>query len=202
LKKKYPAMDLIVADALRLAWGGLAQTKIHKVIGNLPYNIASPLIWDMVSACDQVTRIVFTVQKEVGLRLIASPGCKEYGALSVWVQNFVYPGLEFVLAPAVFRPRPRVDSAVISFSPHGFRPSPGEAGALAGLLRICFQQRRKQLKTSLRRLWSGKVQAWFEEQGVSPAARAEELTPGNFLSLARIVQFEHAERRGQMNVLV
>ncbi len=190
LKKKYPALDLMATDAMGLAWEGLSRAGIHKVVGNLPYNVASPLVWDIVSCCPQVIRVVFTVQKEVGYRLIASPGSKEYGALSVWVQNFAHPRLEFVLAPTVFRPRPRVDSAVISFSPQIARPSPLEAQVLSGLLRICFQQRRKQLKTSLRRLWSEQVQAWFLEQNLSPTARAEELTPLNFLSLARILQPE------------
>jgi 16S rRNA (adenine1518-N6/adenine1519-N6)-dimethyltransferase len=202
LKKKYPTLDLIAADAVGLAWEGLNRVGIHKIVGNLPYNVASPLIWDIVSSCPQVMRIVFTVQKEVGYRLIASPGSKEYGAFSVWVQNFAHPRLEFALPPAVFRPRPRVDSAVISFSPQIARPSPQEAQALSGLLRICFQQRRKQLKTSLRRLWSKKVQTWFEEQNVSPAARAEELTALNFLSLARILQTEQGQEMKQMNVLV
>lgn len=187
LKKKWPDMDVIAADASGIQWDRLHRAGFGKIIGNLPYNIASPLIWDIVSQLAHAKRMIFTIQKEVGLRLTARPGTKEYGALSVWVQSFAHPRLEFTLGPRVFRPCPKVDSAVVSLHPHAFHPSQDQRRALAALLRVCFQQRRKQLKTSLRHLWSESVQDWFAEHGVRPQARPEDMTPGEFLSLSQRV---------------
>ena len=188
LKTRHPDVQLAVADALKCAWIRLPQAGIGKVIGNLPYNIASPLIWDLTAQFQAVPgRIVVMLQKEVARRLTASPGSRVYGALSVWVQTFVQPRLEFILSPEVFRPRPRVDSAVVSMSCRSERPTADEGAALAGLLRVCFQKRRKQLKTSLRGVWSGPVQEWFAAHGVDPRTRAEALTPGEFLSLAQVL---------------
>jgi 16S rRNA (adenine1518-N6/adenine1519-N6)-dimethyltransferase len=186
LKKHWPGMQMVAADALDISWSGLSEAGIHKVIGNLPYNVASPLIWDIVALCPDAEFMVFTIQKEVGLRLTASPGTKAYGALSVWVQSFAHPRLEFVVGPQVFRPRPQVDSAVVSLHPLSQRPGPQERVALAALLRVCFQQRRKQLKTSLRDVWTDEVRSWFAAHNTSPRARAEELTPEQFLSLAQV----------------
>ncbi|MFO7875255.1 MAG: 16S rRNA (adenine(1518)-N(6)/adenine(1519)-N(6))-dimethyltransferase RsmA [Desulfovermiculus sp.] len=187
LKEKWPDIDVIAADASGIQWDQLHRAGFGKVIGNLPYNIASPLIWDIVSSFSEASGMVFTIQKEVGLRLTARPGRKEYGALSVWVQNFAQPRLEFVLGPLVFRPRPKVDSAVVSLYPKAVHPNQDQRRALAALLRVCFQQRRKQLKTSLRSLWSESVQAWFAEHGVRPQARPEDMTPREFLSLSQRV---------------
>ncbi|MFO7802579.1 MAG: 16S rRNA (adenine(1518)-N(6)/adenine(1519)-N(6))-dimethyltransferase RsmA [Desulfovermiculus sp.] len=187
LKLRRPDMDLIAGDARDVAWGRLSRAGIGKVIGNLPYNVASTLIWEVVSLFVQATGMVFTVQKEVGQRLAANPGTKEYGGLSVWVQNFVRPQMEFTIGPAVFRPRPRVDSAVVFLEPLAQCPAPEQCAALAALVRICFQKRRKQLKTSLRPMWSDALQNWFDEHGIRPQARAEELTPRDFLSLAQRV---------------
>lgn len=187
LKKLWPGMHVVAADALDISWSGLPEAGIHKIIGNLPYNVASPLIWDIVALCPEAESMVFTIQKEVGLRLTASPGTKAYGALSVWVQSFAHPRLEFVVGPHVFRPRPQVDSAVVSLVPLSQGPGPQERAALIALLRVCFQQRRKQLKTSLRDMWSDGVQSWFAAHNMSPKARAEELTPKQFLSLAQVI---------------
>ncbi|MFP4427814.1 MAG: 16S rRNA (adenine(1518)-N(6)/adenine(1519)-N(6))-dimethyltransferase RsmA [Desulfovermiculus sp.] len=187
LKKKWPDMDIIAADASGIQWDRLHRAGFGKIIGNLPYNIASPLIWDIVTRFSRARGMVFTIQKEVGVRLTARPGRKEYGALTVWVQSFAQPRLEFILGPHVFRPRPKVDSAVVSLYPKAFVPNHEQRSALAALLRVCFQQRRKQLKTSLRSLWSESVQDWFTEHGVRPQARPEDITPGEFLSLSQKV---------------
>lgn len=194
LKERWPDVDVIAVDALDMQWDRLYLAGFGKVIGNLPYNIASRLIWDIVSRFPEATGMVFTIQKEVGLRLTARPGRKEYGALSVWVQNFAEPRLEFILGPLVFRPRPKVDSAVVFLYPLTCYPNQDQKKALAALVRVCFQQRRKQLKTSLRSLWSESVQAWFAEHGVRPQARAEDLTPQEFFSLSQRVYPPHPQR--------
>ena len=185
LKARMPGVQVMVADALNLDWSRLWPGRSWKMIGNLPYNVASPLIWNIASTATVVTHMVFTVQREVGQRLVAQPGGKIYGALSVWVQSFFRPQLEFVLRPSVFRPQPKVDSAVVSMRALSHPPNPEDQKALSRVLRICFQHRRKQLKTLLRPYWQTGVQAWFAQQGIDPSARPETLTPNQFLSLAR-----------------
>ncbi|MDR1126106.1 MAG: 16S rRNA (adenine(1518)-N(6)/adenine(1519)-N(6))-dimethyltransferase RsmA [Deltaproteobacteria bacterium] len=173
--------QVILADALTMPW-----EKFHapwKIMGNLPYNVASPLIWDILSKAPGLTRAVFMVQKEVGQRLAAAPGTSAYGALSVWVQSFAVPRLEFGVPPQVFRPAPKVHSAVVSFTPLPIPEQPADPEALSNLLKLCFQKRRKQLGGILRAQpnWQpGEA----EKFGVEQSARPEELTPRQFQDLA------------------
>lgn len=138
----------ILMDALRFDWTRLCGK--WKIIGNLPYNVASPLIWDLVAQIPRGARAVFMVQKEVARRIAARPGSREYGALSVWIQYHAIPRLAFNVGPGAFRPPPKVDSTVFSLE---FPPLEKEANPahLAALLKICFQNRRKQLGTIFRK---------------------------------------------------
>ena len=86
----------ILTDALRFPWARLSPARSWKIIGNLPYNVASPMIWDMAAQCRALRRAAFMVQKEVGQRLAAAPGNGHYGALSVWVQSYWKPRMEFI----------------------------------------------------------------------------------------------------------
>lgn len=172
-----------VSDALRFDWRR-ADAVIDGIIGNLPYNIGSPLLWDMVRDVSRVPVLVFTLQKEVAQRMTASPGSRTYGALSAWIQNFARVRFEFTVAPHLFRPRPRVHSAVVSLTPLEKRERPGDPQRLASVLRRCFQQRRKQLRTILRPLWSADMEQWMLEQGISPESRPEALSPDQFRLLA------------------
>ncbi len=171
---------VILADALTLPWERFSAP--WKFIGNLPYNVASPLMWEIFSRAGGLTRAVFMVQKEVGLRLVAGPGSSAYGALSVWVQSHVQPRLEFIVPPQVFRPRPKVDSAVVSFTP-GAGAYDFEPAALALTLKRCFQMRRKQLG-SIARAW-GKSGGDLESLGIRPEQRPETLRPEDFHALSR-----------------
>lgn len=175
---------VLLTDALTLDWGRF--TPPWKIIGNLPYNVASPLMWDILSQAPGLERAVFMIQKEVGERITASPGTKAYGALSVWVRNFAVPRLEFIVPPQVFRPQPKVDSAVLRFTPLPLDKRPGaeDAARLAGLVHRCFQQRRKQLGTILKNV-SPDAALFLEQAGLSPQLRPEALTPEQFLALAR-----------------
>lgn len=191
----YPRAGAAAADALDCRWERLAPEGGWKLAGNLPYNVASPLIWEMVSRCRGMERLVGMVQKEVGRRLAAAPGGGEYGALSVWVQSFVAVRRLFDVGPGAFTPRPRVDSTVLVFTPlpaGPLRRPPDRAqfdpAALAALLRRCFQQRRKQLGTILRNGWDRRVEEWFAARGLAPATRPEELSPSDFQSLSNILE--------------
>jgi 16S rRNA (adenine1518-N6/adenine1519-N6)-dimethyltransferase len=187
LKKKWPELSLINTDALLFPWAKLKKIKQLKIIGNLPYNVASPLMWDLFSQLTTFKRAVFMVQKEVGLRLVARPKNKVYGALSVWVQNFVQPKILFFVSPNVFYPRPKVDSAVLCFEPGKLLPDSDHAQKLARIVRLLFGKRRKQLGRILRTYWNERINFWFKEQGVSPKARPEDLSPDQFRSLAQVI---------------
>jgi 16S rRNA (adenine1518-N6/adenine1519-N6)-dimethyltransferase len=188
------ALEVVVADAMTLAWERFSEP--WKFIGNLPYNVASPLMWDLFSKAGGFSRAVFMVQKEVGLRLTARPGTAAYGALSVWTQSFVRPALEFVVPPHVFRPAPKVDSAVVSFEPPALDGAATEAvlfeaDGLARVLKACFQKRRKQLGTTMRA--AGLDPERLSGLGIDPKCRPEELPPALFhrLAGARIFSGKH-----------
>lgn len=187
--REFPGVSggVILADALELAWERARGP--WKIIGNLPYNVASPLMWEIFSRAG-FSRAVFMIQKEVGERIAASPGSRAYGALSVWLQSFARPQLECIVPPQAFYPRPKVYSAVLSFTPlsregtGSLPPPPALKPVLANLIRRCFQQRRKQLGTILREA-RGEAGLW-EKSGIDPVLRPENLSPGDFLRLALV----------------
>ena len=181
------AYQPLLIDALQFPWENLSRLNVRwKLVGNLPYNVASPLIWDIVQKTTNWQMAVFMVQKEVGMRLASSAGNKEYGALSVWVQSFAKVERLFTVPPGAFEPRPKVDSAVMRFV-----PNPASLlccpQSLSRLLKICFQQRRKQLKNILKEYWSAELDFFLEIQGLSQEARPETLTPKQFQMLAAIL---------------
>lgn len=184
-KSRWPEVAMINADAMEFVWERL--TGPWRLIGNLPYNVASPIIWDVVSRVPQLVQAVFMVQKEVGDRLAAAPGSRAFGALSVWVQSHVRVKRLFVVGPQVFRPRPKVDSAVICLLPLPPGESRPDGPSLRRLLNICFQKRRKQLKTILRPVWTDILGDWLHNQGLRPESRPEELSPRQFQTLARML---------------
>lgn len=174
----------VLADALRFAWRRITSHQPWKIIGNLPYNVASPLIWDIVSLSTGWKRAAFMVQKEVGQRLAAQPGTSHYGALSVWVQSFSRPHLEFIVGPGAFNPPPKVDSAVLSFDPLPEQSRPKRPDVLIRLLRLCFQQRRKQLGGVFRRSGQPGLTIALEMAGIAPNLRPEALSNDDFQRIA------------------
>ena len=179
-----PGHTVLHQDALRFDWTLLDGP--WKIVGNLPYNVASPLMWDIVSRVPVLARAVFMIQKEVAERLRAAPGGRDYGALSVWVQSFVRVEWGFTVGPGHFAPPPKVDSAVVAFAP---LPQRGDFApdALSLTLRVCFQQRRKQLQSLLRRQGLAAVADALPTLGIDPAARPETLTPRQFHALSALV---------------
>ena len=149
-------------------------------------NLSSPLMWDIVSRTPDLTRAVFMVQKEVAERLYAKPGTKDYGALSVWIQSYVRVEWGFVVGPGAFNPPPKVDSAVVTFIPLPRERHPADPKALSSILKLCFQLRRKQLQSILRRAGRDDTAAALERLGIAPEARPETLTPEQFQQLAGI----------------
>ncbi|HDQ41796.1 MAG TPA: ribosomal RNA small subunit methyltransferase A [Desulfonatronum sp.] len=185
VKSQWPQVTVLAADAMRFAWERLGGP--WSLIGNLPYNVASPIIWDVTSRLPRLFQAVFMVQKEVADRLTATPGNRVYGGLSAWVQSHVRIRRLFVVGPEVFRPRPKVDSAVIRLTPRPPETNRPDGPALRQLLNTCFQQRRKQLKTILRPVWSDTIADWLHSQGLRPESRPEELSPPQFQTLAAML---------------
>lgn len=186
LGQTWPNLQVIHGDALRFCWEKLADLPGLFVVGNLPYNIASPLIWEIVSRAKNWSAMVFMVQKEVAQRLTAVAGNRIYGALSAWVGNFAVPCYEFTVAPHVFRPRPKIDSAVVRLLPH---PDPAwdQARGLSWTLKLLFQQRRKQLGRILKAQWSTDLEHWCAEWQVDRRVRPEELSPQALRTLSTIL---------------
>lgn len=186
LEERWPDLEVTRGDALKFPWESLGEAGPCKIIGNLPYNVGSKLIWDIVSRVPTLTRAVFMVQHEVALRLTAEPGCKAFGGLTAWVGNFCRTTYLFKVPPNVFRPQPKIDSAVVRFDPLPLEDRPDDPEALAGLIKLLFQQRRKQISTILKKRMTPEVEAWFREQGVAPSVRPENLTPNQFRSLSSV----------------
>ncbi|WP_297671519.1 16S rRNA (adenine(1518)-N(6)/adenine(1519)-N(6))-dimethyltransferase RsmA [uncultured Desulfovibrio sp.] len=178
-----PHTQAALMDALRFCWRRITPEQPWKIAGNLPYNVASPLIWDMVSQATGWRRAVFMVQKEVGQRLAARPGTGQYGGLSVWVQSFAQPRLEFLVGPGAFSPPPKVDSAVLSFAPLPLERRPARPDLLAKLLRVCFQQRRKQLGGIFRHSGLPWLAEALTSMGLAPTLRPEMLSVDDFQRL-------------------
>ena len=153
------------------------------VIGNLPYNITSQILFGLLEA-PSVTRAVLTMQKEVAERLVARPRTKAYGILSVLVQLFAKPKICFHISPNVFRPKPDVWSSTvrIDFPDNVPLRSDVDRSHLRTVVRAAFNQRRKTLRNSLRDV-AAKADTAVPDQW--EGKRAEELTPSEFIDLAQ-----------------
>jgi len=169
-------------DVLRFDFRALATDTPIRVVGNLPYNISTPLLFHLLDQRDVVRDMHFMLQREVVDRLAAAPGSKTYGRLSVMVQAYCRVEALFRVAPGAFRPPPAVDSAVVRLTP---LPEPavgsGDAAAFAEVVRLAFAQRRKTLRNALRtRVAAERVRA----AGIDPTRRAETLSVVEYARLA------------------
>ena len=184
LKARFPQTGLINADAMLFDWSRV-DGKVEAIAGNLPYSIASPLMWEMAPRVRRTSRMVFMLQKEVAQRVASPPCSKSYGGLSVWLQSFARVRYQFGVSPNVFRPRPKVSSAVISLEPRPDSERPFSPESLSRLIRLCFQNRRKQLARTLKDTADGDAGQWLRQRGLSASSRPEELSPSQFEQLSR-----------------
>lgn len=190
LADMHPNADVRAMDALEFPWETLNNPAL-RFAGNLPYNVASRLIWDIVCRTSRYQRAVFMIQYEVAQRLVAAPGTKAYGALGIWVQSFTRPKLLFKVPPTVFRPQPKVDSAVVALFPRAAEERPADPEALARLLRLCFQKRRKQLGNILKSYINNEVVTWFEKHNITLTLRPEALSPTLLQELSTRISAEN-----------
>jgi 16S rRNA (adenine1518-N6/adenine1519-N6)-dimethyltransferase len=191
LQKEYgerPGFRLIHQDVMTVDLGDVSQSKI---VGNIPYNITSPLIFKLLEREARPRELLLMVQKEVADRIVAQAGGGEFGALTVGVQSVANVERLFVVPRGAFRPAPNVDSAVVRIVPHRPIPlSPAEELDLRALTRAAFSWRRKQLQNILRNaegyaMTTEQVQQIAERTGLRLSDRPEQVTPAQFIALAR-----------------
>jgi len=186
LESEFPEAEVCQEDALKFNWEGLDPDKNWKIVGNLPYNVASKIMWDIAAKSNATC--VFMVQHEVALRITADPGSKKYGGITAWIKSFCETQYLFKVPPTVFKPRPKVDSAVIKFFPLPDNEKPVDIKGLAALIKYCFQYRRKQLGKILKSFISDCVVEWAEKEGLSLKDRPEALSSLQFQSLYKCVK--------------
>lgn len=180
-------------DAMQMDFAALAQTMGQplRIFGNLPYNISTPLMFHLFRYADRIADMHFMLQKEVVNRLVAGPGSKTYGRLSVMAQYYcqIIPVLE--VPPSAFRPAPKVDSAVVRLIPHAAPAVPvRDLRLLNTLTTEAFSQRRKTLRNSLGHRLSAEA---LTALGIDPGSRAETLTPAQYCELANFISAQQAD---------
>ena len=186
--RRRPELNVVESDVLKVDFRALAESlgvapgsgRRLRVIGNLPYNISSPILFHLQDAVDLIEDQHFMLQKEVVDRMAAAPGSKDYGRLSVMLQWRQEVESLIDVPPECFDPPPRVDSAVVRVVPKAVAPAL-DAALLGELVTVAFSQRRKVLRNTLGR--------WLEgREGVPPfdlQRRAEEVPVADYVALAQ-----------------
>jgi 16S rRNA (adenine1518-N6/adenine1519-N6)-dimethyltransferase len=176
------------ADALRFDFAALAAGGRLRLVGNLPYNVSTPLLFHLLEQREAIADMHFMLQREVVDRIVAGPGSRTYGRLSVMVQAWCEAASLFRVAPGAFRPPPAVDSAVVRLTPRATPLVPPALEArFADLVARAFAARRKTLRNALRAVASP---AAIEAAGLAPASRPESVPVEGFAALARAVEPE------------
>lgn len=192
LRDAHPEIDVRQMDVLDVDWRALAGEKGAPicVMGNLPYHITSPILFNLLDARHVLQEIVVMMQREVAERLVAVPRTKAYGILSVLCQALAHPKILFRVSPHVFSPRPAVTSAVVrlTFSGKEDAPEGVDMSFFRTVVRTAFNRRRKTLRNGLERWTRGAVGIALPD-GLG-ARRPEELTPEEFVALARYLNLK------------
>ena len=189
--RDHDRIDLVVGDALEIPWNRVGHRvgRQFMVAGNLPYNVATPIIDRVLDAGPALVRAAFLVQLEVAERLTAAPGSKTYGALSVLTQARCVPSILGRVRPGSFNPPPKVDSAFVGFEPHPTRLGAERLEALRSLVHAAFGQRRKTLRNALSVRWPReRVAAALDRLGLPAEVRAERLSLEDFDALLNLLQ--------------
>lgn len=194
----HPQVLILCQDILTYDLTALAREagRPLKVVGNLPYQITSPLLFKLAAEKAAIERAVLMMQQEVALRLMAAPGGKDYGILSVLLQyHFAIESL-FTLGPGNFYPPPQVTSTVVRLRPRLVEPAAADPELLRRLVRLAFGQRRKTLANSLGAgaadlgLTPAQIAELLKAVGIEPQRRAETLSVAEFVALANRLTVE------------
>lgn len=175
-------LTIVHRDVLQVDFTELAGASQIRLVGNLPYNISSPILFHALEHAAAISDMTFMLQKEVVDRMAAAPGSKVYGRLSVMLQAFCEVTSLFVVPPGAFRPPPKVDSAVVRLVPRDpATVAIDDPQRFAEVVKAAFGQRRKTLRNALNGVIN---EAQFEAAGVRSDMRAEQLEVDDFIRLA------------------
>src|SRR5580693_3514522 len=186
LAKQYPNLTVISGDILELDLAAIANGRRVRVYGNLPYYVTSPILHRLFAASDLLDEIHIVIQREVALRLAASPGISDYGYLSVITQYFSRPDIALEIPPEAFTPPPEVDSALVSLRFPGARAvlAIADEKRFFDFVKLCFAKKRKTLVNNLRSLAAPAiVRDALSAAELRPDARAEQLSVAQFAAL-------------------
>jgi len=180
-----PHFRLHQADALKFDFATLSTGTKLRIVGNLPYNISTPLLFRLFATTGIIEDMHFMLQREVIERLCAGPGEPDYGRLGIMAQYYCRAEKLFDVYPESFYPPPKVVSAIVRLVPHEHPPVDAEPAALGQVVATAFSQRRKTLRNSLKSLFD---EAALQEAGIDPSARAETLSLEQYARLAKMWQ--------------
>ena len=182
LRREFPAERVTVHEADVLEFDFDVLRSPLRVVGNLPYNVSSPILFRMVEIAGRLRDCVFMLQKEVVDRMVAGPGTAEYGRLSVMLQYRFSMAMAFTVPPGAFTPPPKVDSAVVRMAPLGEdRMRARDEARFAAVVAAAFGQRRKTLRNATRALVDDEA---FARSGINPVRRGETLSVAEFVALS------------------
>lgn len=181
----YPEFRIHEADALKFDFSELMVDRPLRIIGNLPYNISTPLIFHLLSQADIVQDMHFMLQKEVVQRMAAVPGENNYGRLGIMTQYFCKVQPLFEVGSGAFRPAPKVDSAIVRLVPHKTLPHPAkDLATLQAVVRTAFNARRKTLRKAL----GGMVSvAQLQSLEINDGLRPENLGLADYVAIADLL---------------
>jgi 16S rRNA (adenine1518-N6/adenine1519-N6)-dimethyltransferase len=179
-------VEIHPGDALKFDFSSLTSAPHSlRLVGNLPYNISTPLIFHLIDHVDIIQDMHFMLQKEVVERLAAKPGNKNFGRLSVMVQYFCEVEYLFTVGPGAFNPAPKVDSAIVRLQPRQTKTLVVKDIEKFGMLvKQAFTQRRKTLRNNLKTLLSSEQ---IESLNIDPGARPETLSTDQYVTLANLL---------------
>ena len=185
----WPAVRVLHADATKLDWPATLDDGSWVLVANLPYNVGTSIVLDVLAQAPMVGRLVVMVQREVGERLAAAAGEDAYGAVSVRVAYRATAKVVRRVPPEVFWPRPKVGSVIVRLDRPDAPPVDVDEARLWRVVGEAFAQRRKTMRNALRRLEldAGAADELLARCGIAPAARAEELSLADFARLAEVM---------------
>ncbi|AWX99813.1 16S rRNA (adenine(1518)-N(6)/adenine(1519)-N(6))-dimethyltransferase [Marinomonas primoryensis] len=183
---RFPELTVHEADAMKFDFTSLrTEEQAIRVVGNLPYNISTPLIFHLLSQVSAIQDMHFMLQKEVVDRLAARPGDSLYGRLSVMAQYYCSVESLFIVGPESFDPAPKVDSAIVRMTPHKTLPHPvDDIKKLEDMVRTGFQQRRKTLRNNYKGVLDNDD---FAALNIDPTLRPERLDVEDFVRITNYV---------------
>ncbi len=187
-------LEIVAGDALQIDASRLGSSP-RRIVANLPYNVATPLLLAWLAKADRFERLVLMFQREVASRLIAAPRSKDYGRLAIATQWRCQARRLFDIPPRAFTPPPKVTSSLVELLPRLTPLAPADPLLLERVTAAAFGQRRKMLRQSLRGV-TGDPARLLADAGIAETRRAEELTVAEFAALAEALKISTGRRAG------